>query len=106
MHLMDVVTTYLYGYFDNDIYMKFPKRFKILETYKSNSRELCSIKLQRSLYGLKQLGRMLYNPMSEYLLNEGYQNNLICSCVFIKKSHSGFAIITVYADDLNIIGTL
>ena len=53
IHLMDVVTTYLYGCLDNDIYMKVPKGFQIPETYKSSTRELCSIKLQRSLYGLK-----------------------------------------------------
>ena len=27
MHLMDVVTAYLYGMLKNDIYMKVPKRF-------------------------------------------------------------------------------
>jgi len=39
------------------------------------------------------------------LLKEGYVNNLICPCVFIKKITSGFIIIAVYVDDLNIIGT-
>ncbi|KAL0546737.1 hypothetical protein IC582_016650 [Cucumis melo] len=105
MHLMDVVTAYLYGSLENEIYMKIPEGFKIPESYNSNSRELCPIKLQRSLYGLKQSGRMWYNRLSEYLLKEGYQNNPICPCVFIKKSQSGFAIIAVYVDDLNIIGT-
>ncbi|KAL0556350.1 hypothetical protein IC582_004863 [Cucumis melo] len=56
MHLMDVVTTYLYGSLENEIYIKIPEGFKIPESYNSNSRELCSIKLQRSLYGLKQSG--------------------------------------------------
>ena len=66
---------------------------------------MCSIKLQRSLYGLKQSGRMWYNRISEYLLKEGYSNNPICPCIFIKKSKIRFAIITVYVDDLNLIGT-
>ena len=64
-----------------------------------------SIKLQRSLYGLKQYERMWYNRLSEYLLKEGYVNNLICPCIFIKKSETGFAIIVVYVDDLNLVGT-
>jgi hypothetical protein len=38
-------------------------------------------------------------------LREGYNNNPICPCVFIKKSESNFVIIIVYVDDLNIIGT-
>ncbi|GKE07280.1 putative RNA-directed DNA polymerase [Tanacetum coccineum] len=59
MRLMDVVTAYLYGSIDNDIYMKIPEGFKIPNSLSSKPREMCSIKLQRSLYGLKQSGRML-----------------------------------------------
>ena len=59
-----------------------------------------SIKLQRSLYGLKQFGRMWYNRLSWYLLKEGYVNNSICPCIFIKKVATGFAIIEIYVDDL------
>jgi hypothetical protein len=76
------------------------------EAYNSKSRSIYSIKLQRSLYGLKQSGRMWYNRLSEYLLKEGFENNPICPYVFIKKSESGFAIIAVYVDDLNLVGTL
>ena len=64
-----------------------------------------SIKLQRSLYGLKQSGRIWYNRLSEYLLTEGYVNNPICPCIFIKKLEIGFAIILLYVDDLNLIKT-
>ena len=32
-------------------------------------------------------------------------NNELCPCVFIKKSHSEFAIVVVYVDDMNLIGT-
>ena len=63
------------------------------------------IKLQRSLYGLNHFGCMQYNRLSEYLLKEGYMNNLICPYIFIKKSETEFAIISVYGDDLNLIGT-
>jgi hypothetical protein len=86
------------------IYMKIPEGYKMNENLKHRS--LYSIKLQRSLYGLKQSGRMWYNRLSEYLLKEGYANNPICPCVFIKKSEIGFAIIAVYVDDLNLIGNL
>jgi len=105
MRLMDVVTTYLYGSLDNDIYMKIPEGYKTPEAYNSKFRSIYSIKLQRSLYGLKQSERMWYNRLSEYLLKEGFENNPICPCVFIKKSKSGFAIIAVYVDDLNLVGT-
>jgi len=101
MHLMDVVTTYLYGSLDNEIFMKVPEGFKVPEAYK-NFRETCSIKLQKSLYGLKQSGRMWYNRLSKYLLKEGYKNDPICPCVFIKRSGSEFVIIHVEVEDLGI----
>ncbi|CAM8902104.1 unnamed protein product [Rhodiola kirilowii] len=104
MHLMDVVTAYLYGSLDTNIYMKIPEGFKMPAASSSMPRERYSVKLERSLYGLKQSGRMWYNRLSEYLLQKGYVNDPLCPCVFIKKTTSGCVIIAVYVDDLNIIG--
>ena len=83
---MDVITIYLYESMDNDIYMKIPERFKLLGANSTKPCNMYSIKLQRSSYGLKQSRRMWYNRLREYLLKEGYMNNPICSCIFIKKS--------------------
>ena len=105
MRLMDVVTTYLYGSLDANVYMKIPEGFTLLEAMNSKPRSMHSIKLQRSLYGLKKSGLMWYNRLSQYLLKEGYVNNSICPCVFTKKRENGFAIIAVYVDDLNLFGT-
>ena len=33
-------------------------------------------------------------------------NNHICPCIFIKKLENGFAIIIMYVDNLNFVGTL
>ena len=49
---------------------------------------------------------MWYNRLKKYLLKERYMNNPICPCIFIKKSKTEFAIIAVYVDDLNLVGTL
>ncbi|GJR90392.1 disease resistance CC-NBS-LRR class family protein [Tanacetum coccineum] len=40
MHLMDVVTAYLYGSINNDIYMKIPEGFKIPESLSSKPKEM------------------------------------------------------------------
>ena len=53
MRLMDVVITYLYGSIDTNVYMKISKGFKLPEVMNSKPRSMYSIKLQRSLYGLK-----------------------------------------------------
>ena len=101
MHLMDVVTTSLYRSPNNDVYTKVPEGFKMPEIYKSSSLELYSIKLQKSIETIRT--NVVQSP-GEYLLKQGYQINPICPCVFIKKSQLRFAIITLYVDDLNIIG--
>ena len=48
---------------------------------------------------------MWYNRLSKYLLKEGYANNPICPCIFIKESETRFVVIVVYVDDLNLVGT-
>ena len=102
MQLMDVVTAYLYGSLDSNIYIKILDGISIPNP-KANRNMYC-VKLQKSLYGLKQSGRMWYNRLSEFLKLKGYTNNDDYPCVFIKKSSIGFCIISVYVDDLNIIG--
>jgi hypothetical protein len=102
LQLMDVVTTYLYGSLDSDIYMKVPNGIDVPNP-KAKHNMYC-VKLQKSLYGLKQSGRMWYNRLSEFLLRKGYTKNDDCLCVFIKRSKVGFCIISVYVNDLNIIG--
>ena len=86
MRLMDVVTAYLYGSLDSDIFMKIPEGYKMPEAYTLCN--LFSIKLQRSLYGLKQSGRMWYKRLSEYLMKEEYKNILyahVCSLRNLKQ---------------------
>jgi hypothetical protein len=99
---MDVVTAYLYGSLDSDIYMKVPDGIDIPNP--KAKRNMYCVKLQKLLYGLKQSGRMWYNRLSEFLLSKGYTKNDDCTCVFIKRSKVGFCIISVYVDNLNIIG--
>jgi len=102
MQLMDVVTAYLYGSLDSDLYMKVPDGISIPN--QGTNRNMYCVKLKRSLYGLKQSERMWYNRLSEYLVQKGYSNSDDCPCVFIKRSSLGFCIISVYVDDINIIG--
>ena len=42
---MDVVTAYLYGLLDSNIYMKIPEEFKMPEASSSKPKEFYSIKL-------------------------------------------------------------
>jgi hypothetical protein len=100
---MDIVTAYLYGSLDSNIYMKVPDGISVPNA--NIGRNMYYVKLSKSLYGLKQSGMMWYNRLKEFFLNKGYSNNDDCPCVFIRKSSTGFCIISVYVDGLNIIGT-
>jgi hypothetical protein len=102
LQLMNVVTAYLYGSLDSDIYMKVPDGFFVPNT-NANHNMYC-VKLVKSLYGLKQSGRMWYNRLKEFLLNKRYLNSDDCPYVFIRKFSTDFCLISVYVDDLNIIG--
>jgi hypothetical protein len=103
LQLMDVVTTYLYGSLDSDIYMKVSDGISVPNA--NVGRNIYCVKLNKSLYCLKQSERMLYNRLKEFFLNKCYSNNDDCPCVFIRKASTRFCIISVYVDDLNIIGT-
>ena len=46
MRLMDVITTYLYGSMEKDIYMKILEGFKLLEANCTKPCSMYSIKLQ------------------------------------------------------------
>jgi hypothetical protein len=100
---MDVVTAYLYRSLDLDIYMKAPDEIFIPNEHVG--RNMYCVKLNKSLYDLNRSRRMWHNRLNEFILNKGYSNNNDCPCVFIHKSSSEFCIISVYIDDLNIIGT-
>jgi hypothetical protein len=102
LQLMDVMTAYLYRSLDSDIYMKVPDGISISNIH-ANCNMYC-VKLIKFLYGLKQSWRIWYNRLKEFLLNKWYSNNDDCPCVFIKRSQTGLYIISVYIDDLNIIG--
>jgi hypothetical protein len=100
---MDVVTAYLYGSLDSEIYTKVPYGISVPNA--NVERNMYYVKLNKLVYDLKQFGRMWYNRLKEFLLNKCYSNNDDCPCVFIHKFLIGFYIISVYVDDLNIIGT-
>nr|ABE77200.1 putative copia reverse transcriptase [Sorghum bicolor] len=69
--LIDVVTVYLYGSLDSEVYMKVPNGISIPDP-KANRNMYC-VKLQKSLYGLKQSSRMWYNRLSQFLTQKGYK---------------------------------
>jgi hypothetical protein len=73
LQLTNVVTAYLYGSLDSDIYMKVPDGIPAPNMHVN--RNIYYVKLVKSLYGLEESGRMWYNRLKELLLNKSYSNS-------------------------------
>lgn len=103
MRMVDIVTAYLYGKLDKDVYMRVPEGFpntKGIDNFKRPCVKLC-----RALYGLKQAGRMWHENLSNYLISCGFKSNEICPCVYVKRKGRDFVIIAIYVDDVKMVGT-
>ena len=104
IYLLDVVTTYLHGTLDSLLYLAPPRRF-LKQTLKPKPSRFAGLRICKALYGLKQLGRTWYHHLCHFLIFKGFIHNTTLPCIFIYSTKSDFSIITIYVDDLNIIGT-
>jgi hypothetical protein len=98
----DIETAYLYGVIDTELYMKVPDGLRV--EGESSWKRPC-VKLHKSLYGLKQAGRIWYLHFSRYLVKCGFQTHDSSPCLFAKRSGAEVAIIGIYVDDIVMVGT-
>ncbi|CAO1621463.1 unnamed protein product [Parajaminaea phylloscopi] len=89
--LFDVASAYLYGENKHEIYMVCPDDFK---SSGSSSRIL---RVLRSLYGLKESGRIWFSTLSDCLEKEGFRMCPFDPCVYVDSSGT---ILVIYVDDL------
>ncbi len=96
---MDVVTAFLNGDLDENIYMEIPQGLKTPE----NSNKVCE--LVKALYGLKQAPRQWYAKIHDYLVNQlGSKSSVNDPCLYTLHKSASFIIIALYVDDLLIAG--
>ena len=101
VHSMDFKSAYLNADLDFEIFMEQPKGFVV----KNNPNDDLVYKLKKSLYGLKQSGRMWNNLLHNYLLKKGFKRSKAENCVYIKYENRIKIIIIVWVDDLIIAGS-
>ena len=103
IHQMDVVTAFLNGNLDEEIYMEQP------EGYVELGKEDMVCKLKKSLYGLKQSPRCWNQTFRELMESLNFQQSHADPCIFIKRSEPSDAdkltVIAICVDDLIIIAT-
>ncbi len=81
VHQMDVVTAFLNGQLEEEIYMEQP------HGYVQPGKEHLVCKLQRSLYGLNQSPRCWNTALRDSLKQIGFSQSKVDPCAFIKKNH-------------------
>lgn len=93
IHQMDVVTAFLNGKLEEEIYMEQP------EGYIQPGQENLVCKLQKSLYGLKKSPRCWNTAFREYMELIHFSQSTADPCIYIKAADT-LAIVAVYVDDL------
>ena len=96
---MDVVTAFLNGDLDEDVFMSVSEGL----SSKSTRNKVC--KLRKSLYGLKQSPRQWYAKIHNFLVEElNFRSNSNDPCLYVRHEAPHFLIIALNADDLLISG--
>ena len=57
-------------------------------------------KLQKSIYGLKQASRQWYLKFYEVVTTNGFKENIVDPCIYMKVSGSKFILLVLYVDDI------
>ena len=94
LHQMDVKTAFLNGDIDHEIYMRQP------EGHEVPGKEDHVCRLKKSLYGLKQAGRVWYERIHSEFIVMGFIRLNNDPCIYVKRSKEFVIIIGLYVDDL------
>jgi hypothetical protein len=97
IHQMDVVTAFLAGELEEEIFMEQPEGFEV-----GNKEDDLVCRLRRSLYGLKQAPRVWNQRIRLFLKSIGFDQTYSDPCVYINKETD--IIIAMWVDDLIIFG--
>ena len=91
---MDVITAFLYGFLDEEIYIMQPTMFE------DGTTRVCFLK--KALYGLKQAPRVWYQTLLDFLRKLDFHKTEADHGLFVSADKTMF--IAVYVDDLLLFG--
>jgi len=98
IHQMDVVTAFLNGILEEEVYIKQPDGFMV----SGQEGKVC--RLHKALYGLKQSPRCWNTVLHDFLVSMAFVRSSADPCVYISWIENHLTIIAVYVDDLLIMG--
>ncbi|MCO5607944.1 hypothetical protein L7F22_062146 [Adiantum nelumboides] len=98
MQQMDVKNAFLQGVLQEEVYVEQPPG------YEDGKHPDYVCHLCKALYGLKQAPRAWHDKTTEYLLRIGFCMSHADHSLYVRQSDAGFVLITIYVDDLIIVG--
>ena len=97
IHQMDVITAFLNGSLEEEIYMEQPPG------YISEVKKDLICKLKRLIYGLKQPSRHWNSVFKEHVKSIDFKQCAADPCIFVREEGADLSIVAVYVNDLIII---
>ncbi|GJW46030.1 retrovirus-related pol polyprotein from transposon TNT 1-94 [Tanacetum coccineum] len=94
LYQMDVKSTFLNGFINEEVYVARPPGF--IDFAKPNY----VYKLKKALYGLKQAPKAWYDRLKSFLIKHEYSMGMVDNTLFTKKSKSHLIIVQIYVDDI------
>ena len=98
IHQMDVKTAFLNGVVEEEVYVEQPLVFE------THDRESHVCRLKKALYSLKQESRTWYDKIYGFLSSLGFTKIKANSNLYNKIEDGNPVILTLYVDDLFVIG--
>ncbi|PLW38782.1 hypothetical protein PCASD_12562 [Puccinia coronata f. sp. avenae] len=95
---MDVKCAFLNGIPDEDLFIKVPDGVGV-ELPPGHG-----LKLQKSLYGLKQSPRCWYKSLKDFFVSVNFQPSAVDPCLFVHQDPARFCCVYIHVDDLVIVG--
>ena len=93
--LLDVVSAYLNGDIDKEIFMRMPEGLPVTDQNKGKC-----LRLLKGLYGLKQSGRIWAEKFRECLCAFGFVAIQADQCIFIRHFGQEVCLVALYVDDI------
>nr|XP_028952455.1 uncharacterized protein LOC114822291 [Malus domestica] len=96
---LDVKSAFLNGVLNEEVYVDQPSGYVI------QGKEDKVYRLRKALYGLKQAPRAWYEEINSYFTKAGFHRSPSEATLYIKTSHSGIIIVSLYVDDIIYTGS-
>ena len=96
---MDVITAFLHGRVEEEVYMKIPPRM-----YIKGGAEGKVLRLKGALYGLKQSSHVWQETFKKIMISEGFKQCVMDTCIYMRGEGDSRIILGIHVDDQVITG--